>query len=204
MIRLPSQTVLKITAHLLAALPFALMLKDTFSNALGADPVRSLTLRTGWWALSFLLLSLAMTPLRKITGSTAWIRYRRMLGLWAFVLACIHLNIYLILDLQGRWAQIFSDIAKRPYITVGFIAWLLLVPLALTSNAAAMRKLGRRWRRLHKMVYLIAPLGVLHFLWLVKKDQTEPLVFAAVLAVLLCARLLKNKQRLPTNSVSTD
>lgn len=204
MIRLPSQTALKILAHLLAALPFALMLKDAFSNTLGADPVRSLTLRTGWWALSFLLLTLAMTPLRKITGITGWIRYRRMLGLWAFALACVHLNIYLILDLQARWAQIFSDVVKRPYMTVGFIAWLMMVPLALTSNAAAMRKLGRRWRQLHKMIYLIAPLGVLHFLWLVKKDQTEPLVFAAALAALLCARLIKNKRRLATNSIPID
>lgn len=198
--RLASQTnALKILAHLLAALPFALMLKDTFGNSLGADPVRTLSLRTGWWALSFLLLSLAMTPLRKLTGSTAWIRYRRPLGLWAFALACCHLSIYLVLDLQGRWTQIFSDIAKRPYITVGFIAWLLLLPLALTSTAAMMRKLGRRWRQLHKLVYVTAPLGVLHFLWLVKKDQTEPLIFAVVLAALLCMRLIKNRHRTPNN-----
>ena len=191
-IYLPSQnTALKILAHLAAALPLALMLKDTFSNSLGADPVRMLTLRSGWWALSFLLLCLAMTPLRKLSGHTGWMRYRRMLGLWAFALVCCHLSIYLVLDLQGHWAQIFTDILKRPYMTVGFTAWLLLVPLALTSTQAMMRKLGWRWRQLHKLIYLIAPLGVLHFLWLVKKDLTEPLIFAAVLAVLLAARLIK-------------
>ena len=201
---MPSKTTsLKILAHLVAALPFALMLKDTFSDSLGADPVRTLTLRTGWWALSFLLMSLAMTPLRKFTGSTTWIHYRRMLGLWAFALVCCHLSIYLVLDLQGRWAQIFPDIAKRPYITVGFSAWLLLIPLALTSTAAMMRKLGRRWRQLHKLVYLIAPLGVLHFLWLVKKDQTEPLIFAAILTVLLAARLIKNRKA-PRQANSSD
>ena len=206
MIRFSKQTAQKILAHITAAIPFVLMLKDIFSNTLGADPVRALTLRSGWWALSFLLLSLLMTPLRKLTGSLSWIRYRRMLGLWAFALACCHLSIYLILDLQGRWPQIFSDIAKRPYITVGFTAWLLLVPLALTSTAAMMRKLGRRWRQLHKLVYVIAPLGVLHFLWLVKKDQTEPLIFAVVLAALLVSRLVtqfvtkQNKPPTPRNT----
>ena len=196
MIALPSQTTpLKILAHLVAALPLALMLKDTFSNGLGADPVRTLTLRTGWWALSFLLLCLAMTPMRKLTGHTGWIHYRRMLGLWAFAFACCHLSIYLLLDLQGHWPQIFTDILKRPYITVGFTAWLLLIPLALTSTQAMMRKLGRRWRQLHKLIYLSAPLGVLHFLWLVKKDLTAPLIFAAVLAVLLAARLIKVRPR---------
>jgi len=195
MIGFSKQTTLKVMAHIIAAIPFALMLKDTFSDSLGADPVRTLTVRTGWWTLSFLLMSLAMTPLRKLTGSASWTRYRRMLGLWAFALACCHLSIYLVLDLQGRWPQIFVDIAKRPYITVGFTAWLLLLPLALTSNVAMMRKLSRRWRQLHKLVYIIAPLGVLHFLWLVKKDQTEPLIFAAVLAVLLSARLIARLNR---------
>ncbi len=184
---------LKFLAHAIAALPLALMINDTVYNDLGADPIRTLTLRTGWWALVFLLLSLAMTPLRKLTGISEWLHYRRMLGLWAFALACCHLNVYLVLDLQGRWAQIFSDILKRPYITVGFTAWLLLIPLALTSTAAMMRKLGRRWRQLHKLAYVIAPLGVIHFLWLVKKDQTEPLIFAAVLTFLLLARLIKNR-----------
>ncbi len=189
MLGISKQIGLKTLAHTVAAIPFALLIKHTFGDNLGADPVRTLTLSTGWWGLSFLLLSLSMTPLRKLTGNTSWIRYRRMLGLWAFALACCHLSVYLVLDLQGRWPQIFNDIAKRPYITAGFTAWLLMVPLALTSNAAMMRKLGLRWRQLHKLVYVIAPLAVLHFLWLVKKDHTEPLSFAAVLAALLATRL---------------
>jgi methionine sulfoxide reductase heme-binding subunit len=184
----------RIFLHCLAALPLLLAAIDVFHNTLGADPVRALTLRTGWWALFFLLASLAMTPLRKLTGSTHWLRIRRMLGLWAFAFACVHLSIYLVLDLQGEWRQIFSDILKRPYITVGFSAWLLLIPLAMTSTQAMIRRLGKRWRQLHKLVYVIAPLGVLHFIWLVKKDLTEPLIFAAVLAVLLALRLIKRSQ----------
>lgn len=180
--------VFRVLAHVLAALPLLWMLVDTVLNQLGADPVRSLTLRTGWWALSFLLLSLGMTPLRRFSGSNHWLRIRRMLGLWCFVMASLHLLIYLALDLQGEWPQLFTDIAKRPYITVGFSAWLLLLPLALTSNKAMMRKLGKNWAKLHRLVYLIGVLAVLHFLWLVKKDLTEPLIFAGILAALLAMR----------------
>ncbi len=180
-------------AHGLALLPFALMLRDIFTDRLGADPVRTLTLRTGWWALTFLLLCLTMSPLRRVTGDATWIRFRRLLGLWAFALASCHLSIFIALDLQGEWRAIFTDIAKRPYITVGFSAWLLLLPLAATSTQRMMRKLGRRWRQLHKLVYLIAPLGVLHFFWLVKKDLTEPLIFAGLLSILFAVRLAKTR-----------
>ena len=179
----------RLLAHTLAAVPLLLMIVDALLNKLGADPVRTLTLRTGWWGLSFLLLSLCMTPLRRLTGSSHWLRIRRMLGLWCFALISLHLLIYVALDLQGEWPQLFVDIAKRPYITVGFAAWLLLLPLAITSNAPMMRKLGRRWAQLHRVVYLIAVLGVLHFIWLVKKDLTEPLIFASVLGVLLAVRV---------------
>ena len=179
----------RLLAHTLAAVPLLLMIVDALLNKLGADPVRTLTLHTGWWGLSFLLLSLCMTPLRRLTGSSHWLRIRRMLGLWCFALISLHLLIYVALDLQGEWPQLFVDIAKRPYITVGFAAWLLLLPLAITSNAPMMRKLGRRWAQLHRVVYLIAVLGVLHFIWLVKKDLTEPLIFAGVLGVLLAVRV---------------
>jgi sulfoxide reductase heme-binding subunit YedZ len=167
----------------------ALLARDAIANRLGADPVAALTHATGDWALRLLLLTLAITPLRRLTGWSWPIRYRRMLGLHAFAYACTHFAIYLVLDLGGYWAQIFDDIAKRPFITVGFLAWLGLLPLAATSTRAAMRRLGHRWGRLHRLVYAIAILAVLHFLWLVKADLREPLIYAGILAALLVARL---------------
>jgi methionine sulfoxide reductase heme-binding subunit len=162
-IQLPRVLVLRITAHLLAWLPLASMIWDVLGNRLSGDPVRLLTHRTGWWALFFLFASLAMTPLRRLSGSADWIRLRRMLGLWGFAFASMHLLIYVTLDLQGAWANIFADIVKRPYITVGFSAWVLLIPLAITSTQGMMRRLGRKWGKLHRLAYVIAPLGVLHF-----------------------------------------
>lgn len=157
----------------------------TGSDALGADPVAEIEHRTGLWALRFLLLTLAVTPLRQITGQAVLLRFRRMLGLYAFFYACLHLAAYLALDLGGYWAQVFEEIAKRPYITVGFAAWLLLVPLAVTSTLGWMRRLGRRWGQLHRLVYAVAVLAILHFWWLVKSDVREPAIYAAVAALLL-------------------
>jgi sulfoxide reductase heme-binding subunit YedZ len=180
---------LKAAAHALALWPLALLVHGAFTDTLGADPVAALTHGTGDWALRLLLLSLAMTPLRRLLGQPWPIRFRRLVGLYAFFYACLHLSIYLVLDLGGYWTQIFEDIAKRPYITVGFSAWLLLLPLALTSTRGWIRRLGRRWGQLHRLVYVAGGLAVLHFLWLVKSDLREPLVYAAVLALLLGLRL---------------
>lgn len=180
---------LRLAAHALAITPMALLARDAIANRLGADPVAALTHATGDWALRLLLLTLAITPLRRLTGWSWPIRYRRMLGLHAFAYACTHFAIYLVLDLGGYWSQIFDDIAKRPFITVGFLAWLCLLPLAATSTRAAMRRLGPHWGRLHRLVYVIALLAVLHFLWLVKADLREPLIYAGILAALLAARL---------------
>ena len=157
----------------------------TGSNALGADPVAEIEHRLGLWALRFLLLTLAITPLRQLTGWNVLARFRRMLGLYAFAYATLHLAAYLGLDLRGYWMQVFEDIAKRPYITVGFLAWLLLVPLAITSTSGWIKRLGRRWARLHLLVYAIAVLAVLHFWWLVKSDIREPALYAAIAALLL-------------------
>lgn len=163
----------------------------TGSDVLGADPVAEIEHRTGLWALRLLLLTLAVSPLRQLTGQAVLLRFRRMLGLYAFFYACLHLAAYLVLDLGGYWTQLFEEIAKRPYITVGFAAWLLLVPLALTSTLGWMRRLGRRWGQLHRLVYAIAVLAVLHFWWLVKSDVREPALYAAIVAVLLGWRLAR-------------
>lgn len=180
---------LKTLAHALALLPLLSMLLAIWQERLGADPIAELTHRSGDWALRFLLLTLAMTPLRRISGQPWPLRFRRLLGLYAFFYACLHLAVYVVLDLNGYWAQILTDIVKRPFITVGFLAWLLLLPLALTSTQAAMRRLGRRWGQLHKAVYACAILAVLHYFWLVKADLSEPALYAAVLAVLLGLRV---------------
>jgi sulfoxide reductase heme-binding subunit YedZ len=180
--------VAKAAAHALALSPLAWMVLDAMHAALGADPVAALTHRTGDWALRLLLACLAMTPLRRVLGQPWPLRLRRLLGLYAFFYASLHLSVYLVLDLAGDWAHLLEDIAKRPYITVGFGAWLLLAPLALTSTRGWMRRLGRRWGQLHRAVYVAAALGVLHFYWGVKADVREPLLYAGVLAVLFGIR----------------
>jgi len=172
-----------------ALVPFALLLYAAWQNTLGANPLESVMRGTGDWTLRFLLLSLAMTPLRRLLGRGWPIRFRRMLGLFAFFYACLHFLIWLVLDQELSWTNIFADIVKRPFVTVGFLAWLMLVPLALTSTRAAMRRLGRNWSRLHRLVYVVAVLGVLHFVWLVKADLLEPLVYAGILGLLLLLRL---------------
>jgi len=188
-------TLLRIAVFLLCLAPFAWLGWDTWNDSLGTDPVQQITHRTGDWALRLLLATLAITPLRRIAGWNELIKLRRMLGLYAFFYASLHLTTYLALDLGGFWSQIFADIAKRPFITVGFLAWLLMLPLALTSTRAIMRWMGRRWQTLHRLVYACGVLAVLHFLWLVKSDLREPLIYAAVLGILLGARLYWRRRK---------
>ena len=192
--------VAKTVVHLAALAPLALLLWQMWavakmgSNALGADPVAEVEHRLGLWALRFLVLALAVTPLRQLTGWAVLVRFRRMLGLYAFAYATLHLAAYVGLDLRGYWTQLFEDIAKRPYITVGFLAWLLLVPLAVTSTTGWIRRLGRNWARLHTLVYAIGVLAVLHFWWLVKSDIREPALYAGLVALLLGWRIWKRWQ----------
>jgi sulfoxide reductase heme-binding subunit YedZ len=156
----------------------------------GANPVETLTHHTGLWGLRLLLLTLAVTPLRRLTGWNWLLRFRRMLGLFAFFYVCLHLGVYLVFDHFFDWQGIGADILKRPYITVGFLAFLLLIPLAVTSTNSMIRRLGgRRWQRLHRLVYVIGVLAVLHFAWLVKADLLQPAIYGLILAVLLGYRL---------------
>lgn len=176
--------------YAVALLPAVWLFYRAFAGALGADPMRVLEHELGLWALRFMLAALAVTPLRKHVGLNL-IRFRRMLGLSAFYFAIIHLGVYLLLDRQLAWGEIGADLYKRPYIIFGMSAFLLLVPLALTSTDRAVRKLGAlAWRKLHKLAYPAAVLMILHYLWLVKSWTGEPLAYAFIMAVLLSFRLV--------------
>src|SRR5205814_1495236 len=172
--------------------PFALIVLRIIGFhglSLGADPVQELLNVFGKTALNLLLLTLCITPIRRSTGINRLISFRRLLGLFAFFYAVLHFTTYLGLDLGFAWDHVFEDIAKRPYITVGFTALLMLIPLAATSTNRIQRALGRNWVKLHRLVYVIAVLGVVHFWWQVKRDISEPLLYAFLLAVLLGVRL---------------
>lgn len=171
---------------------------DILQNNLGANPIEFVERHFGKWTLIFLCLTLSMTPLRNITTISQWILYRRMLGLFVFFYASIHLLCYIWLDYHFAWIDIKNDIIKHRYVLVGFLAWLLLLPLAFTSSDRMMRRLKVNWKRLHRLIYLIAILGVLHFVWLVKKDLTEPLIYAVIVSLLLILRLniFKRKKKL--------
>ena len=170
-----------------------------FGLSLGADPVKKLEHECGKTALNLLMITLSVTPVRSLTGLPQLLRLRRMLGLFAFFYAVVHFTIYLVLDLELNFRLLGADIAKRPYITIGFTALVLLVPLALTSTNGMMRRLGARWQRLHRLIYPIAALAVWHFYWQVKRDVREPLLYLGILALLLGYRLLR-WQRLPADA----
>ncbi len=172
----------------LCLLPLILLFRNLYLDELGANPIEVVTRSTGEWTLRFLLITLAMTPLRRFTGSSWPLRLRRMLGLYSFFYVCVHLLTYIWLDHFFDWGEIVTDIIKRPYITFGVLAFTLLIPLALTSTKKMMKRLGRRWKALHKLIYFIAPLGVLHFLLLVKADLREPLIYAFILLALYLVR----------------
>jgi methionine sulfoxide reductase heme-binding subunit len=170
--------------------PLAWLAWAAWSRRLGANPIETITHETGLWTLRFLMITLAVTPLRRITGWNDLIRFRRMLGLFAFFYGSLHLLTYVWLDQFFDWASIVKDVAKRPFITAGFSGFVLLVPLALTSTAGMIRRLGgRAWRRLHRLAYVAAGLGVVHYWWLVKIDTRRPRNYAVILAILLGARL---------------
>jgi len=187
---------IKAGVFLLALVPLVKLGVRGYFDLLGANPIEKITRTTGYWTLVMLMITLAATPLRRILGWAWLIRLRRMLGLFAFFYGTLHFLTYVVLDQFFDWPSIVKDIVKRPYITVGFPSFLLMIPLALTSTDRITRWLGgKRWRMLHRLVYLIAVGGVVHFWWLVKKDITELATFAAVLAILLGVRLFYRLRR---------
>jgi len=173
--------------------PLVLLGLRTLHGALGANPIEFLERALGDWSLRLLLLSLAMTPLRSLSGWIWPLKLRRTVGLWAYAYICLHFAVYIVFDLNilepaQALTQLAEDLVKRLYITAGFAAWLFLLPLAITSTDGWQRRLGRRWKALHRLVYPAAVLGVLHYVWLVKKDLSDPLLYAAILSVLLLWR----------------
>ena len=191
----PGRTQLAAIKSVLFALclvPFAHLVWGVAYDALGANPVEAVTRSTGWWKLFLLCATLAVTPLRRATGANWLLKLRRMIGLFAYFYVVLHFLTYVWLDQWFDVTAMAKDILKRPYITVGFTAFLLLAPLAATSTDAMRRRLGRNWQRVHRFIYLIAIFGVLHFWWLVKRDITEPAIFGLVVAGLLGVRLSRS------------
>jgi sulfoxide reductase heme-binding subunit YedZ len=188
--------VVKPMVFVAALIPLALLLMRAVNNDLGANPIETINRYTGDWVLRFLLVTLSVTPLRKLSGWHWPMRLRRMLGLYAFFYVCLHFLSWVWLDQYFQWDAIVADVIKRPFITLGFACFLLLIPLAATSTNAAVRRLGgRRWQQLHRLVYPIAIGGVVHFLWLVKSDITQPLIYGTLLGLLLGFRLWDWRRR---------
>lgn len=186
---------IKPVIFVLCLVPAALLLWDFLRDNLGANPIEEITHRTGDWTLRLLLVTLAVTPLRRVTGLNPLIRVRRMLGLFAFTYALLHFSTYVVLDQFFALGAIVEDVAKRPYITVGFTAFCLLIPLAITSTRGWVRRLGKRWGLLHRLIYIAGAGGVLHYLWLVKGDQPTPVYYAAILVALLAFRVWAGRMR---------
>lgn len=182
---------LKSLVFLACLIPLARLGLFGYTNQLGANPIELITRSTGTWTLVFLMITLGITPLRKLTGWSWLIKLRRMLGLFAFFYVCLHFTTYIWLDQFFDPQTIYKDIIKRPFITIGFAAFLLLIPLAVTSTNKMVKRLGgKRWQQLHRLIYVIATFGVIHYWWLVKKDITQPVIYAIVLSVLLGYRAL--------------
>jgi sulfoxide reductase heme-binding subunit YedZ len=193
--RIETTAVAKLLIWMGALAPAAVLVVRAVRGGLGANPIEEVTHQTGWWGLVLLTVTLSVTPLRRLTGYHRIIRVRRLLGLFAFFYLTLHFLTYLVLDQFFAFSYIAEDILERPYITVGFSAWLILLTLAVTSTRGWIRRLGRNWRRLHRLVYLAAGLGALHYLWKVKADTREPLIFMGCIAALLVLRLRRPRRK---------
>ncbi len=198
--------VLKPIVFVLALVPLGLLAFNALRGELGANPIEEITHQTGLWTLILLLVTLAITPLRRISGIQWVIQYRRMIGLFAFFYGFLHLMTYVWLDQFFDFRAMLHDVYKRPFITAGFTGFLLMVPLALTSTQWSIRKLGKRWQKLHRLVYFSALAGVVHFIWLVKKDLQEPTTYAVIFGTLMAVRVfywMKNSRRKTVPEVRT-
>jgi len=191
--------VTKSAVFLVCLLPFLLLVLDAINNNLGTNPVETLTHETGLWALRFLLITLAVTPVRKYFKINGLIKVRRMLGLFAFFYASLHFTTYVWLDQFFDWMEILVDIPKRPFITIGFASFVLLLPLAITSTNAMQRRLKKKWQTLHKLVYVIPALVILHFMWSLKADYSEPQMYALIFLLLMLSRLFYDRKKAPKN-----
>ena len=173
----------------LSSIPFIIIIAKIFLDQLGPEPIKEITHHTGEWTLLFLVFTLSMSPLKRFTNLNIWISIRRMLGLFAFFYASLHMFTYVGLDYQFDLSAISKDILTKKFIFVGFAAWFLMIPLALTSSKKMISVLRKNWKKLHRLIYLISILGVIHFLWLVKKDLTEPLIYLLIIIILLILRI---------------
>lgn len=194
---------LKIAVFLLALLPISLLLLRAYNNQLGANPIETITDSTGIWTLRMLAITLAISPLRMLTGATVLLRFRRMLGLFSFFYASLHFLTYIWLDQYFDWPFIVEDIIEHPYVVVGFSAFLILLALAITSPKQMVRKLGKHWKKLHRLVYPAAFLACLHFIWLVKSDIREPLLYFGIFTLLMLLRLPGVQKKLSLLSSKT-
>lgn len=189
MLSLQSGKKIKPVLFILLLVPLAMLAYRFYSEGFGANPIETINRYTGDWALRILLLTLAISPLIRITRWNNIIQYRRMIGLFAFFYVCVHLTSYIVLDQFFDFRAIIDDVFKRPFITAGFTSFILLIPLAITSTNKMVERLQYRWIQLHRLIYLISMLAVLHFWWMVKLDTTEPMIYAIILAGLLGFRL---------------
>ncbi|MEC7766779.1 MAG: protein-methionine-sulfoxide reductase heme-binding subunit MsrQ [Pseudomonadota bacterium] len=189
------EKLIKPSVFVFALVPFAILLLRIYGNDLGPDPAQELSIETGEWTLRLLLITLAITPLRQITNRVSFIRYRRMLGLFALFYASLHFLSWMIFLLGFRFFAIMEELVERPYITVGFSAYLILLVLGITTPKAMVRKLGKNWKRLHRLVYVAAILGTIHLLWILRSNIGEAVLYGTILVVLLGYRLVRYSQR---------
>jgi methionine sulfoxide reductase heme-binding subunit len=181
---------LKPIVFLACLLPLGRLAWKGFHSALGANPIQVITWSTGTWTLVFLLITLSITPVRKLTRQYWLIQTRRMLGLFAFFYGCLHFTTYIWLDQFFDLHSVAKDVVKRPFITIGFTAFVLMIPLALTSTKDSIRRLGKRWVAIHRLIYATAIAGIIHYIWLVKKDIRKPVVYAVIVGILLLYRIV--------------
>lgn len=186
---------LRILTFLACLIPFVALVSKVVQNDLGPDPAKELALLTGEWAIRFLLLALAMTPLRQLSGRVEFAQRRRMIGLFALFYASVHFLVWVVFLLGLQWGAILEEVVERPYITVGFSSFVILVALGVTSPRAMVRRLGKNWRRLHRLVYVAGVLAVVHLVWIVRTDLSQALVYGAILAALLGWRMFSARSR---------